>query len=280
MLKTKRSLFPGAVLLSAIAAFSAQGAINYPDFSSTAGLQLNGSATTVGNVLRLTQTTSQGGSAFSTSPVSLSGASFSTFFSFRISDPVGSSDIDGQGADGIVFVVQTVANNVGGSGGGIGYAGIPKSVGIEFDTWYNPELGDVNGNHIGIDIGGNINSAVEATILPRMNDGNVWNSWIDYDGSTDTLEVRLTQAALRPAVATLAYVVDLEAVLTVPNAFVGFTSGTGSAGGDHDILQWSFRAEYDPIEESSVVPEVQHYASAFGALLIGAQALRRRFKKA
>lgn len=39
----------------------------------------------------------------------------------------------GCGADGLVFVVQTNSNKVGG-GGGIGYQGIPNSVGVELDT--------------------------------------------------------------------------------------------------------------------------------------------------
>ena len=36
-----------------------------------------------------------------------------------------------------MFVLQTVSSNVGGVGGGMGYVGIPNSVGIEFDNWNN-----------------------------------------------------------------------------------------------------------------------------------------------
>ena len=43
---------------------------------------------------------------------------------------------------------------VTGAGGGIGYSDIPRSLGIEYDTWFNGELGDPNGNHVGIDLGG------------------------------------------------------------------------------------------------------------------------------
>ncbi|MDX1812968.1 MAG: hypothetical protein R3240_13520, partial [Gammaproteobacteria bacterium] len=125
------------------ATFSASATtILYNDFSSSAGLQINGNAyTTVDDasrdVLRLTSaTTGQSGSAFSIDTVSLaSDASFSSAFQFRMSQPGGICDVDGCGADGLVFVVQTVANNVGGAGGGIGYQGIGNSVGIEFDTY-------------------------------------------------------------------------------------------------------------------------------------------------
>lgn len=272
-----RGFFSTAILSATVA--GADAAINYPDFSSVAGLQLNGSAAQAGSVLRLTDDLAQGGSAFSTTPVVLSGASFSTYFSFRISDPVGWSDGDGQGADGIVFVVQTLANNVGGSGGGIGYAGIGNSVGVEYDTWHNGELGDNDGNHLGVDLNGSLNSVSQVPVGTRMNDGNVWHSWVDYNGATDTLEVRLSTLGVRPLVADISFNVDLETILGSPNAFVGFTSGTGAAGGDHDILQWEFRAEYDPIETGDPVPEVQHYASVLGALMAGAHVLRRRLKK-
>lgn len=272
-----RGFLSTAILSATVAGSSA--AINYADFSSVAGLQLNGSAAQAGNVLRLTDDLSQGGSAFSTTPVVLSGASFSTYFSFRISDPVGWSDGDGQGADGIVFVVQTLANNVGGSGGGIGYAGIGNSVGVEYDTWHNGELGDNDGNHLGVDLNGSLNSVSQVSVGTRMNDGNVWHSWVDYNGATDTLEVRLSTLGVRPLAADISFNVDLETILGSPNAFVGFTSGTGAAGGDHDILQWEFRAEYDPIETGDPVPEVHHYASVLGALMAGAHVLRRRLKK-
>ena len=41
------------------------------------------------------------------------------------------------GADGIAFVIQPLASDLGGTGGGIGYQGIDPSVAVEFDTWNN-----------------------------------------------------------------------------------------------------------------------------------------------
>jgi hypothetical protein len=203
--------------------------ILYPDFSSASGLQLNGTATyySPNDSLRLTSGLSQSGSAFSTSAISLAAnVSFSTYFSFNISNPMGISDGDGQGADGLVFVVQTVSNTAGGPGGGIGYLGLPKSVGIEFDTWDNGSWDDNNGNHVGINLRGNIDSEVQANIGTRMNNSATWHSWVDYNGTTDLLEVRLSENSTRPVAATLSYTVDLTSVLETTNAFVGFTSGT------------------------------------------------------
>lgn len=225
--------------------------ITYADFSSVAGLQLNGSAAQAGNVLRLTPSApGQGGSAFYNTAIPLNAAySFSSYFQFRISNPGGIGDGDGQGADGLVFVVQTNASNVGGAGGGIGYLGIPNSVGIEFDTYNN---GEINGNHVGIDLNGSVNSITNVAVAQRLNDGDVWNAWVDYNGATDDLEVRLSLGATRPAAAILAANIDLTAVLGSPNAFVGFTSGTGSGYGDHDILSWEFRDTFDPITPGAV----------------------------
>jgi hypothetical protein len=247
--------------------------INYPDFSDTSGLTINGNAARVGNVLRVTPANfSQAGSAFSTNKVSLSnGASFSTYFQFRFTSPGGACDGFGCGADGIVFAVQTVANNVGTGGGGIGYQGIPNSVGIEFDTWYNGGI-DINSNHVGVDLNGNVNSVVSANIAEAdLNDGDVWNAWVDYNSVTDQLEVRLTRSAARPAAALLAYTVDLASILGSTDAFVGFTSGTGAAFANHDILSWQLIDNYSPI---SPVPEPAGLA-LLGLALLGVASMRR-----
>lgn len=230
--------------------------VSYSDFSDLSDFQLNGATAsitnpTADNALRLTNDLSQSGSAFLTDAISLNNqASFSTRFDFRITNPQGISDGDGQGADGIVFVVQTVANTAGGAGGGIGYQGLANSVGIEFDTWNNGSWDDNDGNHVGIDLSGNINSAVQTSVSPRMNNGDVWTAWVDYNGATDLLEVRLSDSGIRSVSALLSYNVDLETVLGSPNAFVGFTSGTGAAGGYHDILNFEFRDNFDPVSAS------------------------------
>jgi hypothetical protein len=118
----------------------------FEDFADISDFTLNGTTASINSsgpvfyngqyVFRLTNSLWQGGSAFLTDSIALedsSGfqASFSTHFSFQITDPQGISDSDGRGADGIVFVIQTNANNVGGTGGGIGYQGITNSVGID-----------------------------------------------------------------------------------------------------------------------------------------------------
>lgn len=45
--------------------------------------------------------------------------------------------IDGNGADGIAFMLQPLSTTIGTSGGGLGYAGVKPSLVIEFDTYQN-----------------------------------------------------------------------------------------------------------------------------------------------
>jgi len=233
--------------------------ISYTDFSSVAGLTLNGAAAQAGNVLRVTPANySQSGSAFATSTVSLaSNASFSTFFQFRFTNPGGACDGQGCGADGLAFVVQTVGNNVGGLGGGIGYAGINNSVGIEFDTWNNGGIDNNSSNHIGIDVNGSVSSVILAEVTEAdMNNGDIWNAWIDYNGATNLLEARLGRSSVRPTNAILSLTRNLATDLGTTNAFVGFTSGTGAAFANHDVLSWTLEDRFAPIGgDGNSVPE-------------------------
>ncbi len=256
--------------LAVAAAFVTMLAVNSPgssaaivlfnDFSDTSGLTLNGNAaaasTSDGSVLRLTRAApDQSGSAFSSATINAS--TFSTFFQFRITEP-GGPLFDGNtdsGADGLVFVVQSVSSSIGGIGAGIGYAGINKSVGVEFDTWNNSFNNDPGSNHVGIVTNGNVNHGAGAPftqpVATRFDDGNIWSVWIDYDGTN--LEVRANQTGLRPGIALLSRALDIASILGQNTAYVGFTSGTGADWGNHDILNWQYRDEFRPIVDP--VPE-------------------------
>jgi hypothetical protein len=215
--------------------------LNYSDFSSTAGLQLNGAAAQSGTALRLTPAiTGQRGSAFATAQQDV--GAFCTFFQFQITNAGGASDSFGAGADGITFTIQdTGTTALGGNGGNIGYSPITPSVAVEFDTWNNGPVDDGNSNHVGINLNGSIASVVLSPVAPRFDDGNIWYAWIDYDG--ETLEVRVNQSGVRPISADLSYAIDIPTTIGANFAYVGFTSGTGSAYGDHDLLAWDFYSE-------------------------------------
>ena len=240
--------------LVAASAAHAQTTISYPNFSSTAGLNLNGSAAAVttgdGVVLRLTPALGgRSGSAFSNTKITLGVAdSFSVFFQFRLTNPGYTS------ADGLTFVVQPVSASLGGGGGGIGYAGISPSVAVEFDTYDNGELND---NHVAVDVNGGlqnfataapygVNGCYNAVGVPGcMANGRLWSVWIDYDGTRLHVAVA-DNSTIRPA-DLISYPIDIAATLDTNAAYVGFTAGTGAAWENHDIVNWQFVASYAPI---------------------------------
>lgn len=246
-----------AVMLLSHGTASAATTVTYSNFtaSNLGDFQLNEATASLNpnnnNVLRLTNNYGQAGSAFLKNPISLaSDASFSTAFRFEIH---GSQS---GGADGLVFVVQTVSNTAGGGGGGIGYQGIANSLGIEFDTWNNgnggnPETAcDDDDNHVGINLNGSLCSdpRINVDSLGQMDAGGFWYAWVDYDGFNQWLEVRVSRTDSRPADALLSKSVDLLAVLGQTDAYVGFTSGTGGAMSVHDIVTWEFTGEFAPID--------------------------------
>lgn len=274
----KNRFTPFVAAVCVLAAVSIQGpdvasALNF-DLSDLSMLQLNGSAKPAVDdqgraVLRLTDVGTQSGSAFTADPVLFGDDySFSTRFAFRIHDSGGLSDADGIGADGIVFVLQTASSYaVGWEGGNIGYLPLTPSLGIEFDTWKNvPVADDIDGNHVGIDVNGMIASLASVPVAQRMNDGDIWHAWIEYDGMTRLLQVWLSPFADRSDTALLSRNIDLASLLGGQEVYAGFTSGTAGGWGKHDILSWNL--------DATGVPEP---ASIFllGVSLIGMASLRR-----
>jgi hypothetical protein len=267
-----------ALVSIVVSAPAGAATITFNDFSSTAGLALNGDAavatTSDGQVLRLVPATgSQSGSAFSSATINAS--NFSTAFQFRITDPGGISDGVQTGADGLVFVVQPVSSSIGGAGGGLGYQGVTPSLGVEFDTFWNGW--DPSSNHLGVDINGNVASAVTTDIATRFDNEDLWTAWIDYNGTT--LEIRTALGTVRPAAATLSYNVDIATLIGTNTAYVGFTAGTGAAWGNHDILRWTYSDQFqgggvDP-GEPVPTPEPASFL-LFGAGALGALAARAR----
>lgn len=228
----------------------------YPSFDSSniTAFQVNGNASLANGVngtpvLRLTPSMGgRSGSAFWKNKVNLANnRSFSAYFSMRFSYP------GNGGADGIVFCIQTESNNAGSSGGGMGYEGISPSLGVEFDT-YNDSgypIYDPDGNHIGVDVNGSVASVVTAAAPGSLKPssswqaGPLWYVWIEYDGSTGLLEVRMSTTNSRPATATLSHTMSPTLAATVgADVYVGFTAATGGSYEDQDIESFYFNNDY------------------------------------
>lgn len=239
--------------------------VTYNDFSSTAGLTLVGSAGTTltgdGTVLRVTPASGgQSGAAYSTSAITLgSNATFSTTFQFRFTNPGGWDP-----ADGITFVLAASPTGLGGAGVGIGYAGVPNSVAIEFDTYNNAGygLGNDDGNssnHVSVDTNGNLSNMAIANVYGNgscgfnpgsptqnpytaagcMSNGNLWTVSIGYDGTNLTASMfDPSEGSTFTAINNLP--IDISSILGTNQAYVGFTSGTGAGWENHDIKDWQF----------------------------------------
>lgn len=224
--------------------------------TSITAFQLNGEAAL--NVNRLRLTPASGGvfgTAWWKNKVTLvDNRSFSAYFTFEISNS------GGGGADGIVFAIQTQSSGAGTAGGGIGYEGITPSVGIEFDTWNNGAPTDPNANHIGVNTNGSVTSlqTADVTSIGTLDAGGVFHAWLDYNGPSDALEVRLSANSTRPASATLSRTIDLESIVGA-DVFVGFTAATGGAWSQHEIVSFYFNNDFIA---GGITPTTETYTSA------------------
>jgi hypothetical protein len=270
------------------------GTFTLPDFSGAEPVfQFNGNIfpgdaqrtarITPAGRLQLTQNAANlRGSALLNTPLQLAkDFSFRTEFTFSISDPGGSTNPTGAGADGMTFFmtaggVAPAALGDGG-GGGLGLLNLGNFVAVEFDTWFGGSF--ENGvvaptiHHVGVD-GSNtaeIGSASYGhTPVPRFNDGQLLYAWIEYVGATEQMEVYFSDTNVKPATPTLVTTIDVAAMLGYVNedVYVGFSAATGGAFNTHEIHSWSFTA----------VPEPSTYVllsmGAFGLIVA-----RRRIKK-
>lgn len=241
------------IVLGAATPASAQ--INYPDFSSTAGMVLNGTAAQSGNILRLTQAVNnQTGTAWYQTPAPVA-AGFSSSFAFQIT-PSG-------GADGMTFIIHNdpAGTAAMASGGGeLAYNTLINLLAIEIDDYTNGNLGDPNANHISVHLVPNMPSAVssanesfsiaQATPPFNLNDGVVHTMCIDYTPGllTITLDNAATPLISVPFdFATGGTSINGVALggLSLANgtdAYVGFTGTTGGLNQNNDILAWTFGA--------------------------------------
>jgi Legume lectin domain len=230
----------------ALAAPAGAASYDYPDFASTAGLQLNGDAKQEGNLLRLTPALpSEAGSAFGTTPIDPL-QSWQTQFQISMHDH---TCCDVRPADGIGFVLQGAGLGGGsGLGGSLGYGGVKPSVVVEFDI-FEENSGDPPSDHVAIMSEGDTvkhlacaNEGVPSggcgTALPFGIFGAPVHAWVDYDVGTQHLKVFLAQTAAKPAAPLLDHQISLAPLGAAP--YAGFTAATGAHNAVQDVLSWRF----------------------------------------
>lgn len=249
--------------------FSQQDEFFFSGFRDAANnnnnMSLNGVAEIEKNgLLKLTNTTLRVlGHAFYSSPVKFKNStrnnrslSFSTCFAFAIVP-----EYAALGGHGFAFTISTSKELPGTLPSQ--YLGLLNSsdVGnltnhifaVEFDTVQDFEFGDINDNHVGIDINSLRSNASEraAYFLENskkqalnLKSGEVIQAWIDYDSSKNHLEVRLSPSSVKPKSPILSFDVDLSPIVK-ETMYVGFSSSTGLLASSHYILGWSFNMSGD-----------------------------------
>jgi len=237
-------------------------------------------------VMRLTSDSSQRGAVWFGTKVHVEDG-FETVFDFRISSTLGDGSSSG---DGFAFVIHSNDNpdQLGCGGKGLGFAsdsslttcaGVANSLAVEFDTWHNKDLKDINARGVGTS---EVNATTVTTFsyvhtaffsngelpntnshttqlagtpaIPVINDGNWHSARVVYiPGTTVSAPGRL-----------FLYIDDMQSfVLTSPvrltrsgacgfantdrcvldtfgNAFMGFTASSGDTGQNHDVSKWLF----------------------------------------
>lgn len=217
--------------------------------TAASNISTNGGAVIEHNgILRLTNGTEKViGHAFYSTPMQFKNStngkvfSFSTAFAFAITSPYPK-----QGGHGFAFTISP--SKLLQRGYAREYLGLlePNNVGnfsnhlfaVEFDTVQDYEFGDINDNHVGI----NLNNMASNKSVPaglNLKSGTVIQAWVDYDSSRNQLDVRLSSTSSKPTSPILSYQLDLSPILQ-HTMYVGFSSSTGVLASSHYILGWSF----------------------------------------
>ncbi|KAH6811597.1 hypothetical protein C2S51_025359 [Perilla frutescens var. frutescens] len=240
--------------------------LSFPDFSPNNPRIINQDITLLGSAAIPSQTgrtciqipethlRSSAGRAIYSSPIRLFDphsrfpASFDTTFSFQIQSQSNTSD-DISASGGLSFIIVPDEFTVGRPGPWLGMLNDAcedeyKVVGVEFDTRMNPEFGDPNDNHVGINLGSIVSTTAinVSSFGVRLNDGTVHRAWIIYDGNMKLLEIYLgPDGKARPNRAVYSGNVDLSPYLN-EYMFIGFSGSTGDNYHTqiHNICSWNF----------------------------------------
>ncbi|XP_075635992.1 L-type lectin-domain containing receptor kinase SIT2-like [Castanea sativa] len=232
-----------------------------------AKLHLDGSAKITSNgLLLLTNTVNisnpQVGHAFFQFPLKFNttssglrpSLSFSTDFVFAIVPLVPNT-----GGNGMAFTISPSSNFTNAAGNQ--YLGLFNSsnqgltsnhiLAIELDTALNPEFGDIDRNHVAIDVN-SLNSTDSASamyfsnkegknISLELTSGNPMHLWIDYDEAEKLLSVTLAPNGIpKPNQPLMSKSIDLSQYL-LESMYVGFSAATGTLiPSNHYVLGWSF----------------------------------------
>ncbi|WJX76435.1 hypothetical protein P8452_59854 [Trifolium repens] len=149
---------------------------------------------------------------------------------------------------------------------------------IEFDTVQDFEFGDINDNHVGININSmHSNASVTAGYYDdglvvqniSMKSGKPILCWVDYDSSINLISVTLSLTSNKPKKPILTFHMDLSPIL-LDTMYVGFSASTGLLASSHYVLGWSFKINGPaPFLDLSKLPQLPQPKKKHTSLIIG-----------
>lgn len=181
--------------------------------------------------------------------------SFSTDFTFSISPG------DGDGLAYVIFPTgefsKVFDNGLFGISGNIDR----RFIAVEYDTRKDVDVGDLNGNHVGVDVGSFVSASVTdvSSLGLLLNDGKPLMSWIDYEASSKRLEIRLAESGSeRPYEPLISHAIDLSKMWGDSEVLMGISSSSGNSRQISSLSSWSFRIRTVPgsLHSQPLNPEV------------------------
>ena len=211
-------------------------------FTATAQYTLQGDAVSVGgSCYQLTEAVgSQVGAVWYEETIDLA-QPFDLQFKMNFGTNSGNGSSLTPGADGMVFVMQTIGTSaIGNAGDGIGYEGFLPSLGVEFDTYWNEGNGDLLDDHIAIIKDGSVSHLASSAIAgpvtatsigADIEDGLNHAIQITWDPNVQEINVYFDcEFRLVASIDLINDVFSGEAEVTW-----GFTSSTGGAFNTHTV---------------------------------------------
>lgn len=123
-------------------------------------------------------------------------------------------------------------------------------------------VGDLNANHVGIDLGSFVSVSVSnvSSMNLVLNSGEKLKSWVDYDASSKRLEVRLSRfEEPRPYIPIVAHLVDFSKMWKDEDDVLVGLSSNGNSVQTSSIYSWRFRVRKVPNSMHSMPVDPDEY---------------------
>lgn len=183
--------------------------------------------------------------------------SFAMNFVFSLSSEKG---------DGLAFAMAPVgypANVFDGGSFGLLVGSKLKFLAVEFDTLKDDKYGDMNSNHIGVDVDSLVSVRVRniSSVNLTLNGGEKLQSWIDYEANSKRLEVRLAKLGeFKPEDPLLHYPVDFSRMWNKSEVLFSLSSASGNSSQKCNLYSWSLNLRSishwmhsDPLDPTALI---------------------------